>query len=326
MLYLSGVGRGDPYYRFEFFDYLRNMAASRLSSAEIATHFHMVVPPEGALMERTALTCVTAEDKLPVTLTMSLLNSSSALYWFKQVCYNKAAGSDAERDRYVYAGGKIQQLPVPSTLLEDLRVKDRASTLARRCSDLGAVVPGLHPRKLFEQPGEAYTNWYRSIAGYQQPHTDLSLDWRTPDELKAAWQSALEEMRRLRGQMVALQEEMDWLMYGAYGLLPLDYMTVNLNGPAEPVPIEQLDRPYRLVQHERPVPTDWPESQQELWRVRLEAIAEDPHIGQVEHPAYKRRWDGLFGDRDFLQAYEWWLREKAEWLLEYRHGGGPIQL
>ena len=32
-----------------------------------------------------------------------------------------------------------------------------------------------------------------------------------------------------------------------------------------------------------------------------------------------------FGDKEFLQAYEWWLREKAEWMLEHHHGGGPVE-
>ena len=57
------------------------------------------------------------------------------------------------------------------------------------------------------------------------------------------------------------------------------------------MPINQLERPYRLTQHDQPISDDWPLAQRELWQTRLAVITENPHIARVEQPAYKRRWD-----------------------------------
>jgi len=316
---------GRPLHAFERFN-APKLSGDVIIVAEIATHGHALPLSSHIVPERTAL-AATLADSSPCGPLLSLLNSSAALFWLKQVCFCKRESDDAERDTYyVFAGGKLNRLPVPRALLEDPQTRKQAEALAQRCSDLGALIPGLHPRKLFEHPGEAYTDWYGQLRGYQPPHEHLNTGWRSAAELRAAWQWAVEEMRRLRRQMVTLQEEMDWLMYGAYGLLPLEHPAVNLAGPSEPMPIDRMERPYRLLQHERDTPSDWPEEQRALWQTRLKAIAENEHVARIEQPAYKRRWEEPFDDGDFLKAYEWWLREKAEWLLEHRHEGGPVEL
>lgn len=297
----------------------------RLASSGIASHLHCL-QPDNAWATKQTIQVMPLPDSSERMALCAALNSSASLLWLKQACYNRGAGGDAERDRYEYFGNKLAKLPVPRPLLEDKRVRQRAEALAERCSDLGALIPGLYPRKLFEHPGEAYTDWYRQIRGYQPPHERVNTGWQSAAELRDAWRWAVEEMHQLRRQMVALQEEMDWLMYAAYGLLPLDHRAVNLYGSEEPWPVEQMDRPYRLLQHERDVPADWPEGQRRLWQARLRAIAQNEHAARIEQPAYKRRWEEPFDDGDFLRAYEWWLREKAEWLLEYHHGGGPVEL
>lgn len=298
-----------------------------LPVAFVSTHNH-VHPTDttNSYKQTCQLACASGNGYLE-RLLVALLNSSSALFWLKQVCFCKRESADAEADTYYeFSGGKVEQLPVPRALLEDQRIRGRVEALAQRCSNLAGLIPGLHPRKLFERSGEAYTDWYCRIRGYQPPHRRLNADWQSVAELRDTWRWAVEEMRRLRRQMVALQDEMDWLMYGAYGLLPLEHPAVNLQGLDEPTPIDRMDRPYRLVQQERDIPAEWPELQRTLWQARLQAIAENEHVARIEQPACKRRWEEPFDARDFLRAYEWWLREKAEWLLEHRHRGGPVEL
>ena len=42
---------------------------------------------------------------------------------------------------------------------------------------------------------------------------------------------------------------------------------------------------------------------------------------------YKRRWyRKTSDDKEFEQAFEWWLLEKAEWWLEHKAKGGPVDL
>ena len=319
--------RGKAWWGWHQLSDLKYTSRPWLGCGEIATHMHAVEPHTGYALKQTVQVVSLDGRRLKPARLSALLNSSSALFWLKQVSFCKRSSDNPETDDYyVFAGGKIQRLPVPQPLLERTALAQRGERFAERCSALGAEVPGLHPRKLFERPGDAYTDWYAQVRGYQQPHPKLKLDWASAGELKAGWSAALVEMRRLRREMVALQEEMDWLVYGAYGLLPEDDPAVNLQGADGPMPIEQLERPYRLIQHERPVPAQWEEGRKALWRARLQAIASIAHVGQIEQPAYKRRWDEPFDDKDFLHAYEWWLREKAEWLMEHQHGGGPVLL
>ena len=318
---------GRPYWGHHQVTGTKYLATDPVAFPLVVTHFHALAPEQGFTLNRHCNLASIGGSNLDRLAALSLLNSSAALFWLKQVCFCKRESADAEADTYYeFAGGKLQQLPVPRPLVEAGPVRQRAEALAQRCSDLGALIPGLHPRKLFEHPGEAYTDWYRQIRGYQPPHERLNTGWQAAAELGDAWRWAVEEMHQLRRQMVALQEEMDWLMYGAYDLLPLDHRAVNLYGSPEPWPIDRMDRPYRLLQHGRDVPTDWPEGQRRLWQARLGAIAENEHVARIEQPAYKRRWEEPFDDGDFLRAYEWWLREKAEWLLEHHHGGGPVEL
>ena len=124
----------------------------------ISTHPHVTSPDGSWRLNRHSEVISVASPEV-IEVLLSLLNSSAALFWLKQVCYNKGAGGDADRDRYEFAGGKVEQLPVPSLLLEDAQLRERAGRLAQECSGLGEMVPRLHPYKLFERPGEAYIGW-----------------------------------------------------------------------------------------------------------------------------------------------------------------------
>ena len=75
-----------------------------------------------------------------------------------------------------------------------------------------------------------------------------------------------------------------------------------------------------------------------MWTARLAAIRDNEHIRRIEQPVYKRRWDEQWkvGNRwlcgpvayaaEFVDAFTWWLAEKAEWYLEHKAKGGPIEL
>jgi hypothetical protein len=60
----------------------------------------------------------------------------------------------------------------------------------------------------------------------------------------------------------------------------------------------------------------------------LEVIRGNEHIRRIEQPVYKRRWDeqwkvgnrwqcgAVAYDAELIEAFNWWLAEKAEWCLE----------
>ena len=71
---------------------------------------------------------------------------------------------------------------------------------------------------------------------------------------------------------------------------------------------------------------------------RLTEIRDSEHIRRIEQPVYKRRWDEQWkvGNswmagpvayaQELVDAFRWWLAEKAEWHLEHKAEGGPIIL
>ena len=74
-------------------------------------------------------------------------------------------------------------------------------------------------KKLLEKSGEAYHEWNSSLPGHVPPHEEIAEPFETADDLRAAFHRAIEIRERLRAEMIARQEEMDWLVYEAYGLI-----------------------------------------------------------------------------------------------------------
>src|ERR1035437_897563 len=80
----------------------------------------------------------------------------------------------------------------------------------------------------------------------------------------------------------------------------------------------------------------WRKAHRALWEARLTAIRDNEHVRRIEQPVYRRRWDEQWkvSDRwmagrvayaqEFVDAFRWWLAEKAEWHLEHKARGGPI--
>jgi len=336
--------------------------------ADITTHNHYTVFDHRRIFKDTspvfALDSETATD-----LVVGLLNSSSALFWLKQVCFNKGAGEDEERDRFEYLTNKVEKLPVPQPVGEALKerskpLSEKLTVLSKACWERGQQMPSLALKKLFEKPGEAYHDWNSSLPGHVPPNKALGKPFGTSTELREAFERAQSLRERLRAEMIALQEEMDWLVYAAYGLLPEDHPAVGAHGDAPSVaavspppneqrrsetdataPLDREHRPFRLWaaggDFDRTlnlVPSDWPESRKKLWEARLAAIRDNEHIRRIEQPVYKRRWDEQWkwGNQwrcgpvayaaEFIDAFEWWLREKAEWWLEHKKDGGPVEL
>jgi hypothetical protein len=318
---------------------------------EIATHNHAIVDDGVAIFHQTVPVIklsATASEADHLCLT-ALLNSSAALFWLKQVCFNKGAGEDEHRDRFVYAGGKVQQLPIPAAIADALRGKDNSladalTTLSCACSGRGCELPSLALRKLFEKPNEAYHAWNAALPGYVKPHKEHGAPFATKKHLAKNLSRTQEIRGRLRGEMIARQEEMDWVVYAAYGLIDNDDPAAQVE--TEPTPLDQAQRPFRLWQVAdgdftravKLIPADWPKSRRTLWEARLAAIRDNEHIRRIEQPVYKRRWDEQWkvGNRwecgpaayaqELIDAFTWWLSEKAEWHLEHKAKGGPIAL
>ena len=64
------------------------------------------------------------------------------------------------------------------------------------------------------------------------------------DALETSLQTLVRTRDSSRNQMIALQEEMDWLIYAAYGLLSEDHSAARAT--LEPEPLEREQRPFEM--------------------------------------------------------------------------------
>lgn len=333
---------------------------------EIATHAHFSFYNGFALFSREAPVM-----KLPLNtsdsahnLIAGLLNTSAALLWLKQICFNKGAGQDEERDRFVYGGGKLEQLPIPQMISISLEgkpsaVADTMTNLSYECRERGKTLSSFALKKLFEAKGEAYHDWNSQLPGYVDPHKDIARAFTTSDELRESLARATKIRETLRSEMIARQEEMDWMAYEAYGLIDVAHAAslrelasaafgdfADSDGDAasqrRALGLQREQRPFCLwavadADFDRAVeliPAEWSGERKRLWKARLDLIRDNEHIRRIEQPVYKRRWDEQWKvgarwqcgepayDQEFIDAFTWWLSEKAEWWLENKSTGG----
>lgn len=342
------IERGLVWYEYGIVVWQNCDTPNKLIFPDLSTHCHFVrVAQLAAFNQHTPILALPhTSPEIDLHLVAALVNSSAALFWLKQVSYNRGAGEDEHRDRFEFMGGKVQELPVPVPLALCLKgnptsIGQTLAQLGQACWSAGQKIPQLNFRRLFTLSSEAYGSWNQGL-----PHSHA-------DDGKAFWDTETLQQARVevaimrdsvRNSMIAFQEEMDWLIYAAYGLLPAGHPAVRAQ--AEPEPLARSERPFCLWEMAggdyshavNLIPKGWSTDRCALWQARLGAIRDNDHIRRIEQPVYKRRWDEQWkvGNEwrcgkiayaaGFIDAFEWWLKEKAEWWLEHKRRGGPVEL
>ncbi len=321
--------------RLRWFEY-RRLARAKLRAKfnlifpQISMYNHCYLSDHSIAFKEKAQAIVLSpnvpNETWPVLL--SLLNSSSVLFVLKQICFNKGPGKQGQQDRFEFSGNILADLTIPERISRQTELRTQSSAFSSACSLRGSEVSSLTYKHLFERPGEAFDGWNRSLSGYTAPHPLIAQSFGTAEELLALKTKAKEERGRLQLEMIALQEEMDWLTYAAYGLLNHDHPAVGLAlmDASRPWCVALGQRPFELAAIQAGPPTDWEEKRKRLWRARISAIQASEHVARIEQPVYKRRWMALDCEKEFAEAFKWWLREKAEFLLERTLEGGPVSL
>jgi hypothetical protein len=222
---------------------------------------------------------------------LGLLNSSTACFWMKQVCAPKGSathdvssdGLKPEKMIFEFSATALRKLPIPPGMTE--------SPLA----DLARRIDGLEEER----------------SSYTPAHVIAGPDWRTTDELRLSLKLAEEQDRASFFTMVAMQEEIDWVVYGMFGLAH--------GGPT------RAAADYSFAPDRRPFAVSpdesWPELSPQvagLLKLRRARISFDARIALIENATYKRPWlgrQGIFGryDRTYAEKTHTALRE---WLLE----------
>lgn len=301
--------RGEPWY-VHLEHYVKKLrTAYSIAFPFVATHNHFVLDRGGKVFKQTApvikLPDGTSEPDHLVLL--GLLNSSLACFWGRQTFFPKGGFADGKwEERLEWDGTKLKRFPVPKPLSETASDSDRLlpgydaiESLARRLDELAQELGALLPEQV--------------LAGAE----DISV--------LETLESNRERTAAIRAQMVALQEELDWLCYYAYGItekcltyereLPL----VNAGERAFEIAMARalVDGEgsdawftrHQLTQTAE-IPAHWPADYRDLVQQRMALAAEDRSIGLLEQPEHKRRWLPL----------NWQAQEQSairDWLLRF---------
>lgn len=260
---------------------------STITFAEVATHNHFVLDRSGKIFKQTAPVIklpaeASEEDHLGL---LGLLNSSVACFWLQQVCHNKGGpGGGSSKDEkwhdfYAFNSTKVAEFP-----LVDSRPVDLSTRIDIQARQLAA-----------SQPEALLTATH---AGTQTPPTRASLD------------AARDQSARLRHQMIAGQEELDWRCYRYYGLLPANGRASDFEHAAPPE-VALGERAFEIVMARRiaagtlqtswfkwlgiapitVIPERWPSDYRALVQQRIDLIESDRSISLMESPNCKRRWE-----------------------------------
>ncbi len=279
----SQLERGLTWFEYSMF-FRERYPGLTAAYAEVATHNHFVLDRAGRVFTQSApvvkLPGATEDEHLEL---LGLLNSSTLGFWMRQV-FQAKAGSGIGRgiqpegwmERIQYDGTKLQRAPLVScpAVLPYARALDALGQEVSR-----PLLDGLPPAAL-----------------------------ASPSALRAEIAARLARRREVLACMRGLQEELDWLVYEAYGLIPPGAGRVL---PPEQVPLLTLGhRPFEIAMARQvaageletawferhgstpttEIPDCYPPEYRERVQARLDLIASVHEIGLIEQPEYKRRW------------------------------------
>jgi hypothetical protein len=273
-----------------------------IAFGEVATHNHFVLDRGGKVFKQTAPVIklpadTTEDDNLGI---LGLLNSSTSCFWLKQVCFPKGGdhmGTEGARvrrslwdERFAHDSTKVGQFPV--TVERPVEIAKRIDSLAtQRATRLPAATFGL------------------------AVPTRAELD------------TAKTEVDRIRSEMIAWQEELDWQVYRFYGVLDEQLCYSDL-----PPGLQFGERAFEILlarqlaagttsttwfeRHSaQPVtecPAHWPADYRALVERRISAIQQSRDLALIERPECKRRWAGSDWDTLEKLALEGWLLDRLE--------------
>ncbi|WP_176946745.1 BREX-2 system adenine-specific DNA-methyltransferase PglX [Lentzea fradiae] len=296
--------RGLKWYEYSMF-FWRRYGGLTISFACVATHNHFILDRGGKVFNRHAPVIKLPEgasEDVHLAL-LGVLNSSMACFWLKQVCHGKGNGGVNEGYRgddweefYEFTGTKLQEFPLPPSL---------PLPLGREMDKLAQQLSRLEP----------------SETAYAAAPV--------PDALK----KARGEHRHMRARMITLQEELDWQVYGSYGLLSEKETAQLKASDTDAVPEIKLgERAFEIVLARKvaageaetawftrhgstpitEIPTHWPDWYRDIVQARIDVIEKRRDIALIERPECKRRWATVPWEKREAEALRNWLLDRCE--------------
>jgi hypothetical protein len=290
--------------------------------AFVATHNHFVLDRGGRVFNRSApvikLPADASEDDHLALL--GLLNCSTACFWMKQIFHDKGSTVDAHGARQTtvafenfreFTGTGLLKFPLP---------EDRPLEFARQLDRLA--------QQLAENsPATAIVRWQA------QPGPELAKE----HSLRQCLDDAFIVTTLIRGEMLLVQEDLDWECYRLYGLIDED-LTVRLSPGDEDRCIPPANRAFEIVlarkiaageaqstwfeRHGMTANTELPDpaynaKYREIVARRIEVIESNPEIALIEQPEYKRRWNWEPWESQKERALRDWLLNRLESYFDF---------
>lgn len=298
---------GLSWYEWSRFQKERFISDYVISYGEIASHNHFVLGEKGCVYNRTA-PVILLDDKLGEASYLKILgflNSSINCFSMKQVSHQKQlTGGDGVRVEFVskvpyqFAGTALKKIPLPRDI-EDGDFGDLILELSAKANDIS-----------------------RKLVGYTASDS-IRTALAQGLEINDIWSSNLKLRKKLRSQLILIQEEIDWACYWGFGLCDKSFL-------AEydkwlDVDFEAGQRPFELLMQlnqdgfnvPETIPFDWPEPMRDKWLMRMELIKESKKLRVVENPHYKRRWIGLQGLFNKSAKLDELQVACKEWMLDH---------
>lgn len=272
-----------PWHEYRHVGREKLSPALSIAFAFVATHNHFVLDHGGTVFKQSAPII-----KLPATATevdhlalLAWLNSSTACFWMKQVCFPKMSGTNVgdvrgqeNRIAYEFSGTAIAALPIPEV---DLRASQYTTELVALARAREAIAPS----KILAA----------TTAG-------------TIAELRTELRDAASQDETAFQRMVALQEELDWLWYVQFGIADRALLASNELVASDDFRLRPDERPHvtagKAPANDRLLP---------LWRARRTALTTSAMLGILEAPIYKRPW---FGVQGVFHRDGWTYEERAQ--------------
>lgn len=269
-----------------------------IAFAFVATHNHFVLDRGSKVFKQTAPVIklregATEDDHL---LLLGLLNSSTACFWLKQVCSCKGLGGQGGGIKpedwhraYEHDAGKVGAFPILNA--------PEVGKLALRLDQAGRELRQLTPFAIDPLSGSLTTGFV---------------------DTRRRWSETVR-------QMVALQEELDWQVYAAFGLVtpsPPVEEAIGAGLHPEDRPVEQLLKRrigdgeqsiFYAVHGDRGIPRQPLSSRLvEVQSTRIAMINGNPALALLETPNHKRRWEVAPWDEQFARRLRSWLMDRLE--------------
>ena len=308
------VEDGLKWYEYGRFTSSKLRTPLSIAFACVATHNHFVLDRGGKVFKQSA-----GVIKLPKESTnadhfalLALLSSSTACFWMKQVFHAKGATSanrnhpDPERFAYDFSATGMERFPVPEAALHDSSLIEYAEQLDALAEKRNAAL--------------AASAWTSSLTNMEALTRALESRWQKFDQC--------------RQQMIFLQEEVDWHVYGLYGLTSGSFAAPS-KGPRT---LPRGQRAFEIVNGRRTFVrvdgssmksedaecetghTSLPVEYSDISNRRVAEISRNAEVRTIERYMFKRLWrdteenvvERVFREKHDKAQVSAWLLNKIE--------------